>query len=159
MFRFEYFSSDIMAEYIPGRGKSKYLKIGDFLYSKTKSYNDQRLWRCIKHCENGCKATAVTCQSTDELLRQPYKAHSHEANPKLIYHKRKFAELKDKVKQKQHQPIKRVFNEAFEDEDATDTTSCSYTGMKSTLYRERQKLVPLLPKEIQDIKLEGECSM
>ena len=67
------------------------------------------------------------------------------------------ATLKEKVKTEHRQPVKRLFDEAFEHEDPEQIpASCSFVRIKTTLYRSRRTLVPVLPTQLGNIVLEGE---
>lgn len=147
-----------MAEYIPGRGNSKFLKIGGFLFCKYRTEKDKKkvYWRCREN-SNGCKASATTNFDSDEILSEPCNEHNHEKQNEEIFRLKKVATLKEKVKTEHRQPVKRLFDEAFESEDPGEVpASCSFVGMKTTLYRSRRTLVPVLPTQLGNIVLEGE---
>ncbi|KAL8600339.1 hypothetical protein ACOMHN_060955 [Nucella lapillus] len=107
-------------------------------------------WRCTER-RNECKAMAITCANTDVIIYQPEGVHNHEKPAVKVA----IVDLKKKVKEDVHQPIKRLYSQAFEAEDPEDVSGPSYTSLKLILYRERKTLIPPLPVRLRGIALQG----
>ncbi|KAL8621075.1 hypothetical protein ACOMHN_040600 [Nucella lapillus] len=144
------------AEFVPTTREGRYLKVDGYLYTVNRKTDAREFWRCIVR-RDGCGATAVTDRATDRIIKQSACSHSHEKQDDKIIRVEKLTQLKVKVTENMHIPLKRVYNQAFEDEVVNATTSApSYNSVRTILYRERKKLIPPLPAHRREVELQGQ---
>ena len=140
---------NMAAEFVPTRSGGRYLTLDGFMFIVNRKVGNRVFWRCS---DRGiCKATVSTDSETDKILDCTKAHHSHNSHKAKIIKMKKLGELKTAVKLAVHQPIKRLYSQVFESEDAADTEAAastpSFQNLKSILYRERKKLISALPKE------------
>ncbi|KAL8617637.1 hypothetical protein ACOMHN_038029 [Nucella lapillus] len=144
------------AEFVPTTREGRYLKVDGYLYTVNRKTDAREFWRCIVR-RDGCGATAVTDRATDRIIKQSACSHSHEKQDDKIIRVEKLTQLKVKVTENMHISLKRVYNQAFEDEVVDATTSApSYNSVRTILYRERKKLIPPLPAHRREVELQGQ---
>ena len=148
--------SEIMAaEFIPTPRGGRFLVLENFEYTVNRKSDTHTFWRCIN--KKTCPATVVTVKDTTDISKRDKAIHNHETHAAKINSDRKIANLKEQVKERIHQPVKRLYSEAFQDEDNLELVSAtpSFAAVKSRLYNERRKLLPPLPTSRASITLEG----
>ena len=88
------------------------------------------------------KASATTCADSGTVISNLVTKHErHSSHQEEIYRLTKVSTLKEKVKEEHRQPIKRLYEAAFESESSEIPTDCNFIGMRSTLYRARRSLL------------------
>ncbi|KAL8586984.1 hypothetical protein ACOMHN_062395 [Nucella lapillus] len=144
------------AEFVPTTREGRYLKVDGYLYTVNRKTDAREFWRCIVR-RDGCGATAVTDRATDRIIKQSACSHSHEKQDDKIIRVEKLTQLKVKVTENMHIPLKRVYSQAFEDEVVDATASApSYNSVRTILYQERKKLIPPLPAHRREVELQGQ---
>ena len=70
------------------------------------------------------------------MISNPVTKHEgYSSRQEEIYRLTKVSTLKEKVKEEHIQPIKRLYEAAFEPESSEIPTDCNFLGMRTTLYR------------------------
>jgi len=136
-------------------GRSMYYQ--GFKYKLNKKKNDTEYWRCT---EPRCKSSAVT---GGNILRSADREHTHVAVPFLLETDAFKVKLIHRAKT-ETTPIPKLYEDEISNlrrnaevvPDGLLSQIPPFRAVKTILYRQRHKTLPRLPKNVQEIDLQGE---
>lgn len=144
------------AEFLETSRKGRKLLLNGHIFGLNRKTDTHVYWRCTQY--KTCPATVTTSLENDTITHVG-KNHSHEPEPAKIAIAKRTVALKKAVKEQVNLPVKRLYSEAFSAADNDDADFVaerpSYLSMKTTLYKQRRMTLPLLPRRIQEVTLEG----
>ena len=150
-----------MAEFMTTSRGGRYLILDGYRFTVNRKLAKKTFWRCTE--KRICAATVVTNTETDEIENRSKAQHHHEAHHTQITMGKKLLQLREAMKDQVNKPLKRLYDETFsaDDGEASDDTALAtrtFASLKSSLYRERRKLIQPQPREQQEFVLDAAWS-
>ena len=130
------------------RGKQQVLLDG-YTYSQNRVNEEATYWRCTKR---PCKGKITTIAG---FLRNSF-GHDHPPSNKTTV---KFVSTMRKRARSETTPMQQIFNDELmkeADQDIPDIPT--FPSIKSSMYRQRRTMMPVLPQTLQDVDLQGPWS-
>lgn len=149
-----------MASLERGHRGAKVLFYNNFRYQKNKVTQTKIHWRCWRE---DCRAYLQT-RIFDLNEEQPnihvisVQPHGHSEDLEVIETQRVKSMMEDAIQDDPSRPIKRIYNEvvAGNYNDVDDDNIPSYEKLKSSLKRTRAHLLPPIPDDVEDVRIEDE---
>ena len=130
------------------RGKQQVLLDG-YTYSQNRVNEEATYWRCTKR---PCKGKITTVAG---FLRNSF-GHDHPPSNETTV---KFVSTMRKRARSETTPMQQIFNDELmkeADQDIPDIPT--FSSIKSSMYRQRRTMMPVLPQTLQDVDLQGPWS-
>ena len=130
------------------RGKQQVLLDG-YTYSQNRVNEEATYWRCTKR---PCKGKITTVAG---FLRNSF-GHDHPPSNETTV---KFVSTMRKRARSETTPMQQIFNDELmkeADQDIPDIPT--FPSIKSSMYRQRRTMMPVLPQTLQDVDLQGPWS-
>ena len=119
-------------------------------------------WRCTRSRNSHCTGTITT--TVDGSLESIKDTHNHPPNQAEVEVKKIVSKLKDKSKEN-IRPVPQLYQEEIQrvatlaNCDAVAAQLPTISAIKSTLYRQRRKLIPPLPTTREEVHFDGEWAL
>ena len=143
-------------EFITTNRRGRKLVLNGYIFVLNRKNERFVYWRCSEY--KTCPAT-LTTSTADDTITHVGNDHQHQPDLAKIEVARKTAALKNAVKTQLHVPVKRLYSEVFTAADNADAdfvaAKPTFRKVKSALYNHRRKMLPPLPRRLQEVTLEG----
>ena len=136
----------IKSEY---RGQN--LLVQNYLFKKNKSHNGIEYYKC---CNNNCRSTLTINLSTGSIEREPSE-HNHCAPDHDVAELQFREKIVNEVQVTPTIALKKIYNEQLEVNDENFVPP-RFEPVRKLLSRKRSSILPVNPKNFEDVILEGE---
>ncbi|KAM7286679.1 uncharacterized protein ISCGN_030444, partial [Ixodes scapularis] len=120
-----------------------------------KNQDEKSAWRCAKYWTNNCKAAVLTKHGKVVKTTQE---HNHPPDSSQLREARLKNALKQRVRSEPHLPAPQVYSREIlslvgKVDDTVMAELPTFESVRSTMYREKRKQQPSLPRDMAEINL------
>lgn len=142
------------------KGKDAVVVDGYKYCFERKNQDETAAYRCVKYWAANCKATVLM---EGEKVVKKTQEHSHPPSSVEVTEEIFRNSLKERTRLEPHAPAPEIYKREMLSlvgrvDDDIIVSLPTFESVRSTIYREKRKQQPRLPREADDIELEGSCT-